>query len=120
MRRGMLIVGAGLLLLAACGPKTPPPPTQEEALKIMPADARLAGLYETSCKACHAIADTGAPGVHDRAAWDKRWTQGEQVLLDRTIQGYNAMPAGGQCASCTPDDLKALIHFMAGREDSAK
>ncbi len=120
MRRGMLIVGASLLLLAACGPKTPPPPTQEEALKIMPADARLAGLYETSCKACHAIADTGAPGVHDRAAWDKRWTQGEQVLLDRTIQGYNAMPAGGQCASCTPDDLKALIHFMAGREDSAK
>jgi len=26
------------------------------------------------------------------------------------------MPAGGQCFSCTPDDMKALIRFMAGRE----
>jgi cytochrome c5 len=42
----------------------------------------------------------------------------EPVLLDHTIQGFNAMPAGGQCASCTPDDFKALIRFMAGREDS--
>jgi|SRR5215217_290677 len=110
---------AAALTLTACGPSIPPPPTQEQALKIMPADVRLAGLYETSCKACHAIADTGAPGVHDRKAWDVRWKQGEQVLLDRTIQGFNAMPAGGQCASCTPDDFKALIRFMAGREDSA-
>ena len=76
---------------------------------------RLAGLYETSCKACHAMPGNLAPQVHDRAAWDPRWKQGETVLLDHTIQGFNAMPAGGQCASCTPDDFKALIRFMAGR-----
>lgn len=119
MRCGVLIVGASLLL-AACGPKIPPPPTPAEALELKPADARLAGLYETSCKACHAMPDTGAPLVHDRKAWDPRWAQGEQVLLDHSIVGFNAMPAGGQCASCTPDDFKALIRFMAGREDPAK
>lgn len=119
MRRGALIIGAALLL-TACGKAPPPAPTPAEALELKPADARLAGMYETSCKACHAMPGTGAPGVHDHAAWDPRWKQGEAVLLDHSIQGFNAMPAGGQCASCTPDDFKALIRFMAGREDSAK
>ena len=106
MRRGALIAIGASLLLAACRETVPPAP-------------RLAGLYETSCKACHAMEGNLAPRVHDRAAWDPRWKQGEQTLLDHTIQGFNAMPAGGQCASCTPDDFKALIRFMAGREDSA-
>jgi cytochrome c5 len=110
---------AAVLALSACN-APPPAPTPEQALLLKPADARLAGLYETSCKACHAMPGAGAPGVHDRAAWDPRWKQGETVLVDHTIQGFNAMPAGGQCASCTPDDFKGLIRFMAGREDSAK
>lgn len=88
----------------------------EEALALKPADVRLAGLYEGSCKACHANPASGAPLVHDRAAWDGRWKQGEGVLLDHTIQGYGAMPALGQCVACTPEDFAALIRFMAGRE----
>jgi cytochrome c5 len=110
---------AAAAVLSACGAKVPPPPTPEQALALRPANARLAGLYETSCHACHAIPESGAPLVHDRAAWDPRWKQGETVLLEHTIQGFNAMPATGQCATCTPDDFKALIRFMAGRDDSA-
>ena len=105
--------------LVACSPAPNPAPTPEQAALLKPADARLAGLYETSCKACHAMPGNLAPQVHDRSAWDPRWKQGEAVLLDHTIQGFNAMPAGGQCASCTPDDFRGLIRFMAGREDSA-
>jgi len=117
--RAVLSAIAAILLLAACGEKPPVAPTPEQALLLKPADPRLAGLYETSCKACHAAPDTGAPQVHDRAAWDPRWKQGEAVLLDHTIQGYKAMPASGQCATCAPDDFKGLIRFMAGREDPA-
>lgn len=107
------------LALSACGQPAQPALTPEQVMALTPADTRLAGLYETSCKACHAMPGNLAPQVRDRAAWDPRWKQGETVLLDHTIQGFNAMPAGGQCASCTPDDFKALIRFMAGREDSA-
>ncbi len=104
------------LLLGACS-QPAPPPTPEEAQALAPADPRLAALYGSSCKACHANpAETAAPQVHDRAAWDPRWKQGEDVLLGHAIQGYQAMPAGGQCAACTPDDFRALIRFMAGRE----
>ena len=118
--RGALVLTAVALLFSACGPKAPPPPTPEQALALRPADARLSGLYETSCRACHAIPGTGAPLVHDRAAWDGRYKRGEAVLLDHAIQGFNAMPATGQCATCTPADFRALIRFMAGREDAAK
>ena len=113
----------GALLLAlgstACSPAPKPAPTPEQAALLRPADARLAGLYETSCKACHAIPDSGAPMVHDAAAWAPRWKQGLPVLVDHSILGFNAMPAGGQCATCTPADLEALIRFMADHEESA-
>ncbi len=107
------------LALTACSPAPKLAPTPEQAALLKPADSRLAGLYETSCKACHTITESGAPMVHDHAAWDPRWKQGLPVLVDHSIQGFSAMPAGGQCATCTPADLEALIRFMADQEESA-
>lgn len=106
-----MLVAAGLLL-TACGPKAGPP---ADPAALAPANPRLAELYAGSCKACHVDAQSGAPVVQDRAAWDPRWAQGEDVLLEHVIQGYRAMPALGQCAACGPEDFKALTRFMAGR-----
>jgi len=120
--RLLTALGAALVVavsLAACSKPVPPAPTPRQALALRPAEARLATLYDGSCKTCHAVAGTGAPLVHDRKAWDPRWKQGEAILLDHSIQGYRAMPAGGQCVACNPADFKALIRFMAGREDPA-
>lgn len=115
-----ICISLGLtLLLAACSPAPKPAPTPEQAALLRPSDPRLASLYETSCKACHTITESGAPMIHDAKAWAPRWKQGMPVLVDHSIQGFNAMPAGGQCATCTPADLEALIRFMADREESA-
>lgn len=109
-----------LLVLAttACGPGEAPtkPLTPQQSAALKPADARLAGLYEGSCKACHTVADSQAPLAGDRTMWDPRWTKGEDALLATVIQGKGAMPAGGQCFTCTPEDLQALVRFMAGRD----
>lgn len=113
MRAELLLLAA---LLAACSAEpqaTPLTPAQSAALA--PADTRIAALYDQSCRSCHTVADTGAPLAGDRTMWDARWAKGEQALLDSTIRGVNGMPAGGQCFSCTPDDFRALIRFMAGR-----
>lgn len=110
---------AVLMALAACGDAPPKPLTEAESAALSPSDARLAKLYEGSCKACHTIRDSLAPLSGDRTLWDPRWQQGEDALLTAAIQGKGGMPAGGQCFECTPDDLKALIRFMAGREDGA-
>jgi cytochrome c5 len=107
------------VLLAAPGAchRAPPAPTPEQAAKLAPSDPALAGLYLHSCKACHAVPGTGAPLVHDHAAWDPRWDKGESVLLAHTIEGFRAMPAGGQCAACTTADYEKLTRFLADRED---
>jgi cytochrome c5 len=112
-RCGWLI---GLALVTACS-KPPPPPTPQQALALRPSDTRLADLYETSCKACHAHAQSGAPLVHDHAAWDPRWKQGLASLQEHVILGYKAMPAGGQCLTCTPADHQALIRFIADQPE---
>lgn len=111
MRR---LIALTVAALTAC--EAPPQPlTPQQSAALAPRDARLAGLYEGSCKACHTVADTRAPLTGDRTQWDPRWAKGEEVLLTEAQVGFGNMPANGQCFECTPDDLKALIRFMAGR-----
>ena len=113
--RAMTIVGAVSILAAACSPAEKHlSPAEVAALK--PADAHEAQLYEHSCKACHAQPGSGAPQVHDSAQWDRRWEKGEDVLLSHVVLGFKGMPAGGQCATCTPKDYQAIIRFMADKE----
>ena len=111
------IVGSVLLAftLAACDPPQKPL-TPAELATIKPSDPRLAQLYEHSCKACHAQPGSGAPMVHDAVQWDRRWKKGPDVLLSHVILGFKGMPAGGQCATCTPADYQALIRFLANKE----
>jgi cytochrome c5 len=105
-----------LSMLASCGAREPAVPlTPEQSAALRPADAKLASLYETSCKSCHTVSGAQAPLTGNRAQWDPRWERGEQALLAAAIQGKGGMPAGGQCFSCSVDDLTALIRFMAGR-----
>ena len=112
-----LLLSFAPFLLAACQSEPPAKPlTPEQSAALKPSDARVAGLYEQSCKSCHTVADTGAPLAGDRTQWDPRWAKGAQALLDSTIKGLNGMPAGGQCFSCSPKDYQALIRFMAGRD----
>jgi cytochrome c5 len=106
----MMCVG---LLVSGCGNSKPSP---EELAALKPSDPALAGLYDHSCKACHAVADSGAPLVHDRDAWAPRWDKGLPTLVTHAITGFQAMPAGGQCSACTRQDYEALIRFMADEE----
>lgn len=114
-----------VLVLALAGCSGPPPvapasssaPTSAAPAKAAePADPRLAQLYDSSCRACHGQAGTGAPRAGDHAAWAPRWAKGVPALMDSVVKGKNGMPAGGQCFSCTPKDFEALIRFMSGHE----
>jgi cytochrome c5 len=107
------------LFLAACAPQSSPDDEHSRALAqaatVAPADERLATLYRQSCKACHAIDNSGAPLVQDRSLWDARWEKGLPALLQSTVAGLKGMPPGGQCFACTAADYEALIKFLAGR-----
>lgn len=115
------VVAVGALVAACSDGREPPRALSEaESAALAPADPHLAELYETSCKACHTVRDSLAPLTGDRTQWDARWAQGEETLLRVALAGKNGMPAGGQCFSCSPDDLRALTRFMAGREGAGQ
>jgi cytochrome c5 len=119
----MLTRSAAALVLAAvavgCSSSSPPVDRAElaaRAARMSPSDPKLAALYTQSCKACHTIADSGAPLAGDASAWEPRWQKGIQTLVQSTVRGMGAMPPGGQCFACNAGDYEKLIRFMAGHE----
>ena len=117
-RTAVLVAFLALSSMAVAGcDQRPSTPSANQLATLKPADPRMAQLYEHSCKACHAAVGSGAPLVHDRDAWSPRWLKGLSTLRDHAIVGFQSMPAGGQCAVCTPKDYEDLIRFMADRED---
>ena len=110
------VIALALAGLAACQPAEPAKTPEQLAVTaagMSPADPKLADLYAHACKACHAVAGSGAPLTGDRAAWAPRVAKGLTALKASVAGGYKGMPAGGQCFTCTPSDHEALIRFMA-------
>jgi cytochrome c5 len=97
-------------------------------------------VYDKACVICHAPAAALAmksPPAHNEAAWNERkqkaetiaqqshgeFKTGQALLLHRVKQGYNAMPAGGNCLDpatpdqkCLDEDYNAAIDFMSHKE----
>ena len=73
----------------------------------------LMRLWMNSCALCHVTGVGGAPIVGKFDDWADRLEQGDELLLQHTIEGYNNMPPLGYCMACEKDDFAALIEFMA-------
>ncbi|MBR9866017.1 MAG: cytochrome c5 family protein [Oceanospirillales bacterium] len=73
-------------------------------------------VYTASCAACHASGVLNAPkfGTSD---WADRSAKGMETLLTNALNGFNAMPPRGTCASCSDDEIQAAVEYMV---DSAK
>lgn len=71
-----------------------------------------ADIFTASCNACHGPGVLGAPKKDDAAAWGPRLEKGYDTVLQNAINGFNAMPPRGTCASCSDDDIKAAIDYM--------
>ena len=69
--------------------------------------------YNKSCAMCHAGGTAGAPKLGDAAAWATRSEKGLDGMLEVAKKGVNAMPPMGMCMTCSDDDLKAAISYMA-------
>jgi cytochrome c5 len=69
-------------------------------------------VYNSACAACHASGVAGAPKFGDQGAWGARASKGVDALLSSVINGLNAMPPKGTCATCSDAELKAAIEHM--------
>ena len=111
-RRALASSVSILLLLTACGSKP--------ALAPVTLTEQQSKLFQQSCQTCHANTASPAPQMGDIKAWEKRVEKGLPVLVQNAMQGFNAMPAGGMCTICTPDDFEAMIRYMATAQTTNK
>ncbi len=72
-------------------------------------------VYNTACTACHGAGILGAHKKGDKAAWDDRLAKGMDATLKNALNGINAMPPKGNCATCSDDEILNAIKYMAGR-----
>ncbi len=69
-------------------------------------------VYSASCQACHASGVAGAPVMGNAEAWAPRVEKGFDTLLEHAINGFNAMPPKGGCASCSDEEVQAAVEHM--------
>jgi len=69
-------------------------------------------IYAASCQGCHATGALNAPKFGDAGAWAARVDKGMDALLANAINGINAMPPRGTCASCSDDDIAATVQYI--------
>jgi cytochrome c5 len=97
---------------AAPAPAPAPAPAETAAVDM----AKGEEIYNKSCSTCHGMGIAGAPKVGDKAAWTDRIAQGEAVLNDHAINGYQGssgfMPAKGGFAFLSDEDVAAAVAFM--------
>ncbi|MGJ9418482.1 c-type cytochrome [Massilia sp. CMS3.1] len=91
-----------------------PAPAAEAAPAVASADTGKA-LYNSACIACHGAGIAGAPKLADKANWAPRIQQGNPVLYEHAIKGFQGKagvmpPKGG--ASAPDADVKAAVDFM--------
>ena len=73
-------------------------------------------IYNSKCVACHGTGAAGAPKLDDKANWEKRIAQGQDVLVQHAIQGYKGeagyMPPKGGFMNLSDGDISATVAYM--------
>ncbi|TQV88689.1 cytochrome c5 family protein [Aliikangiella coralliicola] len=73
-------------------------------------------VYTAKCAMCHGAGIAGAPKVGEASAWTDRIAQGNDILFEHAIKGYQGsagfMPAKGGCADCSDEEVIAAVEHM--------
>ncbi len=98
---------------ASALPAAAAPPPAAAAPKLAADTGK--NVYNASCVACHGAGIAGAPKFGDKAAWTARVKQGDAVLYEHAIKGFQGKagmmpPKGGSTAS--DDEVKAAVDYM--------
>ena len=74
-------------------------------------------VYGQVCKTCHDAGIAGAPKFGDKAAWSARIAQGESMMDQHAIAGFQGkagvMPAKGGNADLTDGEVRRAVAYMA-------
>lgn len=130
MKSKLIIAGSLVALLSACGGNEKPeaaseaPVAEAPAVAAAPAPevaANAAGesTYKKVCALCHSSGVAGAPKPGDKADWEPRIAQGNDLLYKHAIEGFTGakgmMPARGGSTTATDEEVKAAVDYMVAQ-----
>ncbi len=73
-------------------------------------------VYNAACGTCHAAGVGGAPVTGDQAVWAPRIAQGDEILRDHVINGYQGevgyMPPKGGRLDLSDEEILDALAFM--------
>jgi len=94
-----------------------PPKTAAAAAPPEKVDGKA--TYTQACVACHGTGVAGAPKLGDKAGWAARIKQGNAVLYERAIKGFQGkaglMPAKGGNPALGDANVKAAVDYMVSQ-----
>lgn len=76
-------------------------------------------VYDQACVTCHRDGITGAPKLGDTENWEPRLAQGNDVLYDHAIQGYQGttgyMPPKGGRVDFSDEEVRLAVDYMVAQ-----
>lgn len=69
-------------------------------------------VFNSACSACHGTGVLGAPRRNNADDWAARLPKGMDVLIEHSLNGFNAMPPRGACGNCSDEEIIAAVEFM--------
>ncbi len=93
-------------------------PTVQKAAEPQPVATAMTGpqVYNSACIACHGNGVGGAPVTGDVAAWAARIAQGDDVLYDHAINGFQGsagvMIAKGGRMDLSDEEVRLAVDYM--------
>jgi cytochrome c5 len=72
-------------------------------------------VYNAVCMACHTTGAAGAPVIGNKDSWAPHIEKGMDTLINHALNGFNAMPAKGGCASCPDEEIENAVEFIVSQ-----
>ncbi len=91
-----------------------------QAVRAQAAERSGKQVVDEQCSKCHAKGTGGAPKIGDRDAWIPRLKQGLDALVSSAIRGHGGMPARGNKADLTDNEIRNAIQYMYNPAAPAK
>ena len=87
--------------------------TEDNSVAAAPS-ARVKGITDTVCAACHIAGVAGAPKIGDKEAWAERAEKGLEAQVAVVVAGKGAMPARGG-SDLSDEELASAISYMVSQ-----
>ena len=108
-------VGSVCLAGEACATGGSAPAAGGAVAQAAGAEFSAQGTYEQYCAMCHNTGMAGAPRREDADHWAARVEEiGLSAVVNNAINGINAMPPRGMCATCTDEQIGEVVQYLSG------